>query len=171
MREREAAGGAGHQEEVGVDPVDVAERDRREHRHRDPQRPPPISAPDQGASREQRRDREGDRIGERRPSLAHHSHQRSDRERVEERLAVNDASAAVAALEDHLGRVAAPRPESLEVLGRESEIPVPGQALGLHEVGRLVTDQARPAIARSCRGAPEGEREQDAEHPPAGAFP
>ncbi len=153
-----------------MDPVDVAEGDRREHRHGDPQWPPLLSPPGQRVSREKRGDGERDRIGERRASLAHHSHQRSDRERVEERLAIDDASAAVAALEDHLGRVAAPRPEPLEVLGRESEIPVPGQALGLHEVGRLVADQARPAIARSRRGTAEGEGEQDAEHPPAGAF-
>ena len=50
MSERETAGRRGHQEEVGMDPVDVTEAHRREERDRDPQRPPGLALARQRAS-------------------------------------------------------------------------------------------------------------------------
>ena len=157
-----------HQEEVGVGPEDVGEGDGGEDRDGHPERGGGAEAALEGARRQDGGQGEQQGVGDRGAAQRREAHEGGDPQGVGGGLGVDEGASAVAALEDQPVGFAAPvRDEAVVVPPRVADVEVPGQALGLHEVGGLVADQSRPAPPVEGEGPRQRRRQEQAEHGPA----
>ncbi len=156
-----------HEEEVRVHPEDVGEGHRGEEEGGDPERRGGPQPPPEGERRRDAGERQQQGVGHQGAADRSEAHEGREEEGVEGGLAEGEAPALVTALEDQpLGEALPELDEPAVVPARVGEVPVPGQALGLHQVGGLVAHQAGPLPAVEGRRPHEGRREQHGEDAP-----